>query len=404
MNEMQKKIQELSNIYADRIIGFRRHIHQNPELSFQEFETSNFIKSVLREYDIEFTDGWVKTGIVAIINGGLGPGKVVAIRADMDALPIQENSEAPYRSKVKGVMHACGHDVHTASVLGTSIILNELRSTFSGTVKIIFQPGEEKLPGGASLMIEEGVLEDPKPNVIFGQHVHPPLDTGSFGICGGEYMASADEIYITVKGKGGHAATPHNNVDPILIAGQIIVALQTMVSRKSDPLVPSVLSIGKINSVGGATNVIPNEVKLEGTFRTFDETWRFNAHDHIVQMCEQIARAQGGECEVNIIRGYPSLRNDVSLTARVQAAMIEYLGKDQCVTLPKRMSAEDFAFYSHHIPGCFYRMGTGNDRKNTRFSVHTDQFDIDEDALKNSAGLMSWLVWKELQHEYLSQH
>jgi len=396
MNEIKKNIQALSAKYADRIIGFRRHIHQHPELSFQEYETRDFIVGVLEEFNIEFADGWVKTGIIAMVKGGMGPGRVVAIRADMDALPIQEDNNASYKSKVPGVMHACGHDAHTASVLGTAIILNELKATFRGTVKIIFQPGEEKLPGGASLMIKEGVLENPRPDVILGQHVHPPLDTGTFGICSGEYMASADELYFTVKGKGGHAATPHNNVDPILIAGHIITSLQSMVSRKSNPLIPSVLSIGKIHSVGGATNVIPNEVKMEGTFRTFDEIWRYKAHDYIVQMCEQIAQSHGGECEVDVIRGYPSLRNDTSLSTRVQIAMEEYLGKEHCVTLPKRMSAEDFAFYSHQIPGCFYRMGTGNDQKNTRFSVHTEQFDIDEDALRQSAGLMSWLVLQEL--------
>lgn len=391
---MKDKIKILSAQILNDVIGFRHHLHANPELSFKEFETSNFIKSKLNEWNIPFTS-MAETGIVALLKGEKKSDKVIALRADMDALPIQEISEKPYKSKVDGVMHACGHDVHSASLLGTAYILNELKSEFGGTVKFIFQPGEELLPGGASLMIKEGVLENPEPNAILGQHVMPLIQTGKVGFRSGKYMASTDELYVTVSGKGGHGAQPHQNIDPVVITAHIITALQQIVSRNADPRLPSVLSFGKIIA-NGATNIIPSEVKLEGTFRTLDEKWRKEAHLRIKKMAEGIAESMGGSCQFNIIEGYPALINEEKTTAIARLAAEEYLGKENVEDLDLWMAAEDFAFYSQKTNACFYRLGTGNEQKNTTYSVHTPSFDIDEDALKTSTGLMAYLAIKQL--------
>ena len=296
-------------------------------------------------------------------------------------------------------MHACGHDVHTSSLLGTVKVLHTLRDKFEGTVKCIFQPGEEKLPGGASIMISEGVLENPKPVSIFGQHVHPPLRAGMIGLKSGIYMASSDEIYVTVKGRGGHGAMPQDCIDPVAIAAQLIVSLQQIVSRYADPGTPSVLTFGKINSVGGATNVIPNEVKLEGTFRTMNESWRAEAHKRMKKMAETIAKSMGAACVFNIVKGYPVLYNHEALTIRTKSRAVDYLGKDKVVELPMRMTAEDFAYFSQAMPACFYRLGTGNPERGITSPIHTDTFDIDESALETSVGLMAWLAIKELENK-----
>jgi amidohydrolase len=393
---MQKQIQLLADDLFIELRDIRRHLHKNPELSFEEYQTSSFICSVLNKYNIEYSTGWVETGIVATIKGEGGEGPNIALRADIDALPIHETNICEYKSQNEGVMHACGHDVHTASLLGATIILNNIKAHLKGSVKCIFQPGEEKLPGGASMMIESGVLKNPVPKSMYGQHVHPPLEVGKVGVRGGQYMASADEIYIVVKGKGGHAALPHECIDPVLMASHLIIFLQQVVSRNCNPITPSVLSIGKINSTGGATNIIPNEVKLEGTFRTMDEVWREKAHSLIKREAETLCASMGGSCEIEIRKGYPFLFNDEALSGLVKERMIEYLGKDNVVDLPQRMSAEDFAYYSHHVPSCFYRLGTGNVAKGITSSVHTSTFDIDEDALRIGSGLMAFLAWKEL--------
>ena len=377
-------------------VAIRRRIHQNPELSFEEHETAAFIQEKCEQYGLPFKAGVAGTGIVVEISGKSAE-PVVALRADIDALPIQEKNDVSYRSRRDGVMHACGHDVHTAVVLTAARVLYEMKDQLEGTVRVLFQPGEEKLPGGASLMIKEGVLEDPVPVAIFGNHVHPPLEVGKVGYHAGRYMASADELYLRIEGKGGHAALPHDTVDPIAVTAQVITGLQQIISRKGDPLIPSVLTFGKINSEGGATNVITNAVSLEGTFRTMDEAWREEAHGWIEKMVHSICEANGAVAHLEIRKGYPCLDNHESLTERAADWMREYLGDEAVVHLPKRMTAEDFSYYSQVIPACFYRLGTGNPAKGIVSPIHTDTFDIDEDALVTGAGVMAWLAVKALE-------
>jgi len=391
---IKDKIKDLAEKIFNDVVGYRRHIHANPELSFKEFETSLYIKDKLTKWGIEFTD-CANTGVVGLIKGNLPSENVIALRADMDALPIHEANDKPYTSKNHGVMHACGHDVHTSSLLGTAYILNQLKDEFGGTIKLIFQPAEELLPGGASIMIKEGVLENPKPQAIVGQHVMPLIDAGKVGFRSGIYMASTDELYVTVTGKGGHGAQPHQNIDPVLIASHIIIALQQIVSRNADPRLPSVLSFGKVIA-NGATNIIPNEVKIEGTFRTLDEDWRNEAHKRMKKMAEGIAESMGGSCEFDIHRGYPFLINEEKLTANARSFAEDFLGKENVVDLDIWMAAEDFSFYSQVTDACFYRLGTGNVAKDTTYSVHTPKFDIDEDALKLSTGLMAYIAVKQL--------
>lgn len=394
---MKELIQKEASSIFDNLVEYRRHIHRNPELSFEEEATGIYIKEVLTHEGISFTGDWGGHGVVAMIVGEKGDGPTIALRADIDALPIQELNDVEYASIVPGRMHACGHDVHTSSLIGAAIILNKLKAHFGGTIKCIFQPGEEKLPGGASLLINEGVLENPKPKTIVGQHVHPPLEAGKVGFCEGQYMASADEIYCTIRGRGGHAALPQNCIDTILLASQMIVSLQQIVSRRANPTIPTVLTFGKIYSVGGATNVIPDEVKIEGTFRTFDEAWRAEAHDIMKTMAESLVASMGGECEFKILKGYPYLYNDIELTMKCKEWAREYLGKENVVQLTKRTTAEDFAFYSHHVPACFYRLGTGNPALGINSPIHTPTFNIDESALKIGAGLMAYLAIQQLK-------
>ena len=388
------KIQSLSKDIFEQVVGYRRHIHANPELSFKEFETSAYIKGLLTEWGIPFSE-MANTGVVGIIKGDLPSESIIALRADMDALPILEANEKPYVSKNAGVMHACGHDVHSSSLLGTAYILNSLKAEFGGTVKLIFQPAEELLPGGASIMIKEGVLENPKPQAVLGQHVMPLIETGKVGLRSGIYMASTDELYVTVHGKGGHGAQPHQNIDPVLIASHIIVALQQIVSRNADPRLPSVLSFGKVQA-NGATNIIPNEVKIEGTFRTLNEEWRKEAKRLMKKMAEGMAESMGGSCDFKIMDGYPYLINEEKLTAKARAFAEDYLGKENVLDLDIWMAAEDFAYYSQVTNACFYRLGTGNKEKDTMYSVHTPRFDIDEDALQTSTGLMAYITLKQL--------
>ena len=394
--ELKEKLQALCKKYHDKVVEDRRLLHQNPELSFEEKETSLYIQQKLSEMGIPFTTGWAGYGVVGEI-AGVKAGPLIALRADIDALPIVEENDVPYKSIHDGKMHACGHDVHTSSLLGVARVLNELKSEINGSVRLIFQPGEEKLPGGASIMIEEGVLENPSPVLILGQHVHPPLEAGKVGIKGGPYMASADEIYISIYGSGGHAALPHECVDPVIIAAQTLIALQQVISRKAPPTTPSVLSFGKINSEGGATNIIPNEVKIEGTFRAMDEEWRKKAHKEIERIVKDTASAFGGSCMVDIKKGYPFLKNNVSLTSKVRVLMRECLGAENVVDLPIRLTAEDFSYYSQHLDACFYRLGTGNQAKGITSPVHTNTFNIDEDALLTSVQTMSYIAIRLLK-------
>ena len=378
---------------APELSALRRHLHAHPELSFQETETAAFVTAQLvalglAPYPV------AGTGVVALIEGQPG-GPVVALRADLDALPIQELSETDYKSTRPGVMHACGHDVHTTCLLGAARLLTEQRARFKGTVKLIFQPGEERLPGGASLMIKDGVLENPTPTEILGQHVFPRLPVGQIGLRPGRYMASTDELYLTIKGQGGHGAMPELNLDPVLVAAHLLVAAQQVVSRRANPKMPSVLSFGKVIA-NGATNVIPDEVYIEGTFRTLDEAWRNEAHQHLRQLCEGLAASMGATCELEIRRGYPCLDNNPAVTARVRAAAEEYLGAENVLELDQWLAAEDFAYFSQAAPACFYRLGTRAPDGRFAASVHTPIFDVDEQALSIGAGLMAWLTLQEL--------
>ena len=397
-NMLKDKIKSLAQAYHADVIQMRRYLHENPELSYEEVETGKFVANKLKEFGIPFVHGVADNGVVGLIEGRNPHKKVVALRADMDALPIKEANDVPYKSKKEGIMHACGHDAHTSSLLGAAKILNGIKDDFEGTIKLIFQPAEEKTPGGASIMIKEGVLENPKPLSIIGQHVHPPLEAGKVGLKGGIYMASSDELYLTIKGKGGHGAMPQECIDPILIAAHIITALQQIVSRNADPSVPTVLTLGKINSKGGATNVIPDEVRIEGTFRTLNETWRNEAKRRMKKMAEGIAEAMGGECIFTIEHGYPVLFNDEALTKQVKGFMIEYAGAENVMDLPMRMTSEDFAYYSQQMPACFYRLGTGNKARGITSGLHTDTFDIEESSLELSIGLLAWLAVKELEN------
>ncbi len=393
---MRSRIQQLAEENADDIIAIRRHLHANPELSFKEFETSRFVCSKLDEWGISYKSGYVETGIVALIEGRNPTARVAALRGDMDALPIQEENDIPYRSRNNGVMHACGHDVHTSCALGAVRILQSLKDEFEGTVKVIFQPGEERLPGGASLMIKEGALENPRPDSIVGQHVMPELQVGKVGFRVGKYMASADEVYFTVNGKGGHAALPHRTIDPVLIASHIIVALQQLVSRRCRPGVPCVLSFGSVHA-NGSTNVIPDRVEVQGTFRTMDEDWRREAHRLMKDMARELAVSMGGSCELRVDVGYPFVYNDEALTALCRNAAEEYLGPENVVDLEMRMTGEDFSFYGQLMPGCFYRLGTGNPDKGITPGIHTPTFNVDEDALAIGTGMMAFLALKQLE-------
>jgi amidohydrolase len=392
---MIERIKNHAHQLFETIRGFRHHLHQNPELSYHEYETSKFIQHQLTQWGIPFETGYADTGIVAMIHGEMPGDKVIGLRGDMDALPITEANDVPYKSKNYGVMHACGHDVHTSCLLGAARILQLEKAHFGGTVKLVFQPAEERLPGGASLMIRDGVLENPKPDFMIGQHVMPLVPVGKIGIRPGKYMASADEITLVVRGKGGHAAMPDLNVDPVLIAAHLIVAAQQLVSRMAKPSIPSVLSFGDIQG-HGAFNVIPNEVTILGTFRTMDENWRSEAHEKLTKLLTGMAESMGGSCEVQINKGYPFLVNDEVLTKRIRERAVAYLGEEHVVDLDIWMAAEDFAYYSQAMPSCFYRLGTGNESKGITSSVHTPTFDIDEDALPIGMGLMAYNAIMEL--------
>ncbi|HEY8734235.1 MAG TPA: M20 family metallopeptidase [Puia sp.] len=396
---LKEKIRQLAKQYSPETIDIRRHLHAHPELSYKEFQTSAYIQEKLREMEIPF-EIKATTGVVGLIKGKNPDKRVIALRADMDALPIKEENSVSYKSKNDGIMHACGHDAHTSILLGASKILQELKSEWEGTVKIIFQPGEERNPGGASLLIKEGVLHNPVPQAIFGLHVHPGLEIGKFSFRSGPSMASADEIYITVRGKGGHAATPHLTVDTILVASHIVVALQQIISRNKNPFTPSVLSISSFQG-GFTTNVIPSEVKLMGTFRAIDETWRFQAHKLIHQISKGIAQSMGAEIDVLVDVGYPVVNNDEKLYPAARKKAEEYIGKENVLETEMRMGAEDFGYYTQEIPGCFYRIGVMNVAKGITAGVHTPTFNIDESAIEKGMGMMAWLGSSILDHQNL---
>ncbi|MBX2822903.1 MAG: amidohydrolase [Rhodothermaceae bacterium] len=392
---MKNKTRALAEDIFPEVVQLRRTIHENPELAFEEYETAQLVQQTLSPLGLDIKTGVAKTGIVATLEGAL-PGPEVVLRADMDALPIHEANDLAFKSKNDGKMHACGHDVHTSSLLGTAKILSALKEDLRGTVRFLFQPSEERLPGGAKVMIEEGALsaqgEREQPEVIFGQHVQPDLHVGKIGVRNGMYMASADEIYITVHGKGGHAAAPHYlDNDTILTAAHIVVALQTIISRNCPPDVPGVLSIGKF--IGdGATNVIPTEVRLEGTLRAMDESFRSKAHSLIQQTVEHTAKAFGARVDLDIKVGYPALFNHDMPTDFVRNTAQSYVGSENVVELDKWFASEDFAYYLRELPGSFYRIGVFSNQLSTQRALHTPHFDVDEDALKLSTGFMAFLA------------
>jgi amidohydrolase len=391
---IKERIQLIAEEIFNDVVGNRRHLHTNPELSFHEVATSAFVASKLDELEIPYVR-MADNGLVGLIVGNKPSDRVVALRADMDALPITEINDVPYKSQNVGVMHACGHDAHTSSLLGTATILSRMKNDFGGTVKLIFQPAEEKLPGGANLMIQEGVLENPKPQAVIGQHVMPFIDAGKVGFRAGKYMASTDEIYVRVIGKGGHGAQPQQNIDPVIITAHMLTALQQVISRFADPKNPSVLSFGKVIA-NGATNVIPNEVYLEGTFRTMDEKWRAEAHIRMKKLAEGLCESMGAKCEFNIMKGYPYLINEEKLTANVKGFAVDYLGAENVLDLDIWMAGEDFAYFSHAADSCFYRLGTRNESRGITSSVHTPTFDIEESALLGGTGLMAYIALKQL--------
>ena len=388
MMGLKEKIQALSADYHAEVVANRRHLHAHPELSFHEYETSKFIQQKLKEYGVPHQAGIVNTGVVGLIEGKNPQSKCIALRADIDALPIQELNKVDYCSVNEGVMHACGHDVHTASLLGVARVLNELKEEWEGSIKLIFQPAEEKLPGGASLMIAEGVLENPKVDKIIGQHVSPELQSGVIGMRSGMFMASADEIYITAIGRGGHAALPERTLNPVVMASKMVCALYEHFDAIED--VPSVLSIGVVDG-GSAGNIVPDKVRLQGTFRAMNEEYRAQAHQKIREICQNVANEMGGSCEVDIKVGYPFLQNDETLTAACFKNAQVFLSTNEVIEISKRMTAEDFAYYTHHVPACFYRLGVGFAGEEDRY-LHNAHFDIDENALQLSVGMMAWLA------------
>jgi len=392
---LKEKILNLSEKYFDDTITYRQWLHQHPETAFKENETADYIAKFLDDLGIKYERGIATTGLVGIIEGKKQGTKTIAIRADMDALEIEEKSDIPYISINPGMMHACGHDAHMATLMGSIKILNDLKDYFGGRIKIIFQPSEEKNPGGASVMIQEGVLHKPDVQSIFAQHVFPELPAGKVGFRTGNYMASTDEIYLEVLAKGGHGGIPHKTIDTVLIASHIIVALQQIVSRNNNPLTPTVLSFGRFIA-NGQTNVIPGKVEIAGTMRTFDEQWRQEMYTRIEKLASGIAESMGGSCNVTISKGYPVVHNNEKMTRKFKNAAIELLGIDNVVDLDMRMTGEDFGFFSQKLPSCFYRLGTAGETSDTNFNLHTPYFNIDETSLRTGIALMSWLAINEL--------
>jgi amidohydrolase len=365
----------------EKVRSYREHLHQFPELSYEEYETMSFVSAILTEHNIPHETGVGKTGVVALIKSEKHSEEhCIGLRADLDALPIHEENEVPYRSQVDGKMHACGHDVHTSILLGTAIILSSIKEDLPHAVKLIFQPGEEKNPGGATLMMADGVLKEPRVTKLFALHVFPDMEIGKLGFKEGIYMASCDEIHLTIHGKGGHGATPHECVDPITIGAGIVLQLQQVVSRKCDPKIPSVLTFGHFEALG-ATNVIPSKAKLKGTFRTMNEPWRAKALELIEKQIKSIAESQGAIVELDISKGYPYLENDPKTTQELRSKAEKIFGSENIVDLPIRLTSEDFSYYSHEVPVCFFRLGVRNDERGITFGVHHPKFDIDERAL-----------------------
>ena len=402
MNQaIRGQVMDLAAQLAPRYWEARCSLHMNPEPSFAEEKTSEFVQQHLEGLGISFTGGWAGHGVVAVIKGH-AEGNVVGLRADLDALPIHEQNDVAYRSQNEGWMHACGHDFHTACLLGVAEALHTLRNQWAGEVVLIFQPGEERLPGGASQMIEQGVLHRHKPHVMLAQHVTPEISAGEVGFKQGRFMASTDEIYITVTGKGGHAAMPASFISPIIAASNLVLGLEKEFMHpvsQAGMHYPTVFTIGKFEGLG-ATNVVPKEVKLEGTFRTFNEQWRKACHNVLQRFCLKFARKNHVEVDLRIVRGYPCLVNHPELTAFCEDEARQYLGEERVHSLPLRMTAEDFAFFSERMPVCFYRIGTGGQTPETRFNVHHPNFDVAQESMETALGLMTWLTLNALTRTF----
>jgi amidohydrolase len=391
----------VSDSLLEEIIGIRRHLHQHPELSFEEFRTSETIRALLDQWGIPYTFPHVNTGIVATIKGTY-PGRRIALRSDMDALPIEEQTGLAFASRNRGVMHACGHDMHMASLLGTLRVLSLLKDRIHGEILCVFQPAEEKIPGGAKLMLEEGVFKDREPDLIIAQHVLPEMATGHVGFKPGIYMAANDEVFIKVTGKGGHGALRQHIRDPILMASRILLTLQEEIMQQAPAGSPTVLSFGKVLA-NGAVNVIPDEVQLEGTFRTMNERWRKEAHGHMERISAEIAEAAGGSAEVEIRHGYPYLHNHESLTTEARRLAVRLLGKEQVEDMDIRMTAEDFAWFTQKIPGMLYRLGVKDPDTLQPFSLHTPMFQASETALRTGISLMAYLAIELLKIEVVEK-
>jgi amidohydrolase len=391
--QLRDKILQLTDKYFSEVVQIRRAIHANPELAFQEVETSRLVAETLEKNRMLVKKGVAKTGVVGTLKGK-NSGKVIALRSDMDALPILEATGLPFASKNQGKMHACGHDAHTAIGLGAAMVLSELKEELHGEVRFLFQPSEEKNPGGASFMIADGALDGV--DEIYGLHVIAQHDAGMVGFCSGEMMASADELYITIKGKSGHGARPHFTIDPIVTSAQVITALQTLVSRNLDPFSQGVITIGSIHG-GFAPNIIPEEVKLVGTLRSMTKEWREYAHIRVKEIVEGICSAMGATYEVIIDKGYPVLSNDLAKTVFAEGCAQELFGRDHVFTAERLMGAEDFAYYLEKVPGTFYRLGIRNQKQGITADIHNDHFTIDETALKTGVAMQAYLAVKALR-------
>lgn len=393
---MKTHIQNLLNQQKDYIRDTYRHLHANPELSFEEYETAAFVCNELDKMQIPYQSGIAGTGILARVEGRNPEKRYIALRADMDALPVCETVDVAWKSKNENVMHACGHDAHTACLLGAAAVLNEIRNDFEGTLLLVFQPGEEKAPGGARLMLEAGIFDDYKPELIIAQHVSVDFPTGTMAFLPGKIMASADEVHVKVKGKGGHGALPHLVNDTVLATAQTLVSLQQVKSRLCSPLTPMVLTFGKLIA-GGAQNIIPHEVQLSGTFRTFDEKWRHEAIAHIRRIITETAAAYGCTADIDIPDGYPCVVNDLEITQKSRAFAEEWVGKENTLTLEPRMTSEDFAFFSQKYPATFYRFGVKGEINADSGGLHSATFRIDEEALQTGAGGMAWIAYSFLK-------
>ena len=392
---MKAHIQQLTVNNHKYVVNCYHHLHAHPELSFQEFETARFIENELTKMRIPFCANIGGTGILGKIEGRNPLKKVIALRADMDALPVCEAVDIPFKSTNENVMHACGHDAHTSCLLGAAKILNELKDEFEGTILLIFQPGEEKAPGGACLMLEDGIFDEIEPELIIAQHVSVDYPTGTMGFLSGMIMASADEIHIKIHGKGGHGALPHLVNDTVLAASQTIVSLQQVRSRLCHPLTPMVLTFGKLIA-DGATNVIPHEVQLSGTLRTFDEKWRNEAKNHINRIITETCAANGCTAEIDMPLGYPCVINNEEITTKARSFAEEWVGKENLRTLEIRMTSEDFGFFTQKYPCTFYRFGVKGEINANTGGLHSSTFQIDEKALETGMGGMAWIAWKFL--------